>query len=142
MVRIRITAEAFASSDSITALISARTSASRLPWSSRTPASLKRPSTSATADNFEFLATEADHLAYEIVDLQGWHLPFGDEPGIPAQGVYGHDHTRAWSAKVAAADGFIFVTPQYNWGYPAPLKNARDHLYPVTTHIRNGAESR
>jgi NAD(P)H-dependent FMN reductase len=23
----------------------------------------------------------------------------------------------------------VFVTPQYNWGYPAPLKNAIDHLY-------------
>ena len=21
------------------------------------------------------------------------------------------------------------MTPQYNWGYPAPLKNALDHLY-------------
>jgi NAD(P)H-dependent FMN reductase len=31
--------------------------------------------------------------------------------------------------KVSAADAFVFVTPQYNWGYPAPLKNALDHLY-------------
>ncbi len=23
----------------------------------------------------------------------------------------------------------MFVTPQYNWGYPAALKNAIDHLY-------------
>jgi NAD(P)H-dependent FMN reductase len=23
----------------------------------------------------------------------------------------------------------VFVSPQYNWGYPAPLKNAIDHLY-------------
>jgi len=23
----------------------------------------------------------------------------------------------------------VFVTPQYNWGYPAALKNALDHLY-------------
>ena len=23
----------------------------------------------------------------------------------------------------------MYVTPQYNWGYPAPLKNALDHLY-------------
>lgn len=38
-------------------------------------------------------------------------------------------HTRAWSRKVAGADAFVFVTPQYNWGYPAALKNAIDHLY-------------
>ena len=38
-------------------------------------------------------------------------------------------HTRAWSAKIASADAFVFVTPQYNWGYPASLKNALDHLH-------------
>jgi NAD(P)H-dependent FMN reductase len=75
------------------------------------------------------LASTSNRLACEMVDLQDWHLPFGDEPGIPALGVYTQAHTRAWSAKVAAADGFIIVTPQYNWGYPAALKNALDHLY-------------
>jgi NAD(P)H-dependent FMN reductase len=52
-----------------------------------------------------------------------------DEPGIPAMGGYVQTHTRAWSAKIAGADAVVFVTPQYNWGYPAPLKNAIDHLY-------------
>ena len=27
------------------------------------------------------------------------------------------------------ADAVVFVTPQYNWGYPASLKNAVDHLH-------------
>ena len=27
------------------------------------------------------------------------------------------------------ADAVVLVTPQYNWGYPAALKNALDHLY-------------
>ena len=75
------------------------------------------------------LATEPGTLAYEIVDLREWHLPSGDEPGIPAKGTYTHDHTQAWSNKVAGADGFVIVSPQYNWGYPAALKNALDHLY-------------
>ncbi len=26
-------------------------------------------------------------------------------------------------------DGFLFVFPQYNWGYPGVLKNALDYLY-------------
>jgi NAD(P)H-dependent FMN reductase len=69
------------------------------------------------------------NLSYELVDLADWPLPFGDEPGIPALGSYAHEHTRAWSQKVGGADGFVFVTPQYNWGYPAALKNALDHLY-------------
>ncbi len=68
-------------------------------------------------------------MACEVIDLREWHLPADDEPGIPAQGGYSRAHTRAWSAKVAGADGIVIVSPQYNWGYPAALKNALDHLY-------------
>jgi NAD(P)H-dependent FMN reductase len=75
------------------------------------------------------LADKSGQLTCEIVDLKEWHLPFSDEPGIPAKGGYTNDHTRAWSDKVAGADGFVIVSPQYNWGYPAALKNALDHLY-------------
>jgi NAD(P)H-dependent FMN reductase len=75
------------------------------------------------------IARETVPAAFEIVDLKDWPLPPGGEPGLPALGNYTADMTRAWSEKVAGADGFIFVTPQYNWGYPAPLKNALDHLY-------------
>jgi NAD(P)H-dependent FMN reductase len=67
--------------------------------------------------------------AFEIIDLREWHLPMDDEPGIPAKDGYLQPHTKAWSDKVASADAIVFVTPQYNWGYPAPLKNAIDHLY-------------
>jgi NAD(P)H-dependent FMN reductase len=63
------------------------------------------------------------------VDLADWPLPLDDEPAIPALGAYASEYTRAWSAKIASADGLVFVTPQYNWGYPAGLKNALDHLY-------------
>jgi NAD(P)H-dependent FMN reductase len=67
---------------------------------------------------------------FEIVDLKDWRLPMDDEPGIPAAGgAYAFEHTSAWSRKIAEATAFVFVTPQYNWGYPAPLKNALDHLY-------------
>jgi NAD(P)H-dependent FMN reductase len=65
-------------------------------------------------------------LSYELAD---WPLPPDDEPGVPVLGSYSQDHTRAWSRKIASAGGFVFVTPQYNWGYPAVLKNALDHLY-------------
>ncbi|THD58623.1 NAD(P)H-dependent oxidoreductase [Phenylobacterium sp.] len=71
----------------------------------------------------------AQPIALEVVDLKDWPLPLDDEPGVPAGGHYEHEHTRAWSRKVAAAQAFVFVTPQYNWGYPAALKNALDHLY-------------
>jgi NAD(P)H-dependent FMN reductase len=67
---------------------------------------------------------------FEIVDLKDWALPMDNEPGIPAAGgEYASEQTRAWSRKVSEGAGVVFVTPQYNWGYPAPLKNALDHLY-------------
>jgi NAD(P)H-dependent FMN reductase len=72
---------------------------------------------------------ETTHGAFEVADLKDWPLPMDDEPGIPAGGRYEFEHTRAWSRKIAAAGAFVFVTPQYNWGYPAPLKNALDHLF-------------
>lgn len=71
-------------------------------------------------------------LEFETVDLKHWHLPLDDEPHQPKRrepGGYLQPHTRAWSAQVSRGRGFVFVTPQYNWGYPASLKNALDHLY-------------
>ncbi|NII09529.1 NADPH-dependent FMN reductase [Oleiagrimonas sp. C23AA] len=68
-------------------------------------------------------------LDYETIDLAQWPLPMDDEPGVPAAGLYTQPHTRAWSAKVQHAAAVVLVTPQYNWGYPAILKNAIDHLY-------------
>lgn len=69
----------------------------------------------------------------KVIDLAEWNLPFFDEPGVPSQihdyTQYAHEHTRAWSKEVQSYDGFIFVTPQYNWGYPAVVKNAIDYLY-------------
>lgn len=69
-------------------------------------------------------------LDFAILDLKDWHLPMDDEPGVPASGdPYKQEHTRAWSEMVAGADAFAIVTPQYNGGIPASLKNAMDHLY-------------
>jgi NAD(P)H-dependent FMN reductase len=75
------------------------------------------------------IGRETTNGAFEVVDLKDWPLPMDDEPEMPHGGGYAFEHTRAWSAKIAAADAFVFVSPQYNWGYPAALKNALDHLY-------------
>ncbi|KAA1469143.1 flavo protein [Dentipellis sp. KUC8613] len=53
---------------------------------------------------------------------------------VPAAGVkdpskYGNEPTRTWSTFVSSCDALVFVTPQYNYGYPGELKNALDHLY-------------
>jgi NAD(P)H-dependent FMN reductase len=56
-----------------------------------------------------------------------------DEPGIPSEitdpSGYSYDHTRQWSAEISSHSAFIFVTPQYNWSFPASIKNAIDYLY-------------
>ncbi|TKI06078.1 NADPH-dependent FMN reductase [Martelella alba] len=75
------------------------------------------------------IGCSSTHLAFEPVDLAEWLLPMDDEPAIPAMGRYAQPHTRAWSEKIRSAQAVVFVTPQYNWGYPAVLKNAIDHLY-------------
>jgi NAD(P)H-dependent FMN reductase len=65
----------------------------------------------------------------ELVDLAAVGLPFLDEPELPRFGRYEHQHTRDWSATVSRADAFVFVTPEYNHGPTAALKNALDFLH-------------
>jgi NAD(P)H-dependent FMN reductase len=65
----------------------------------------------------------------ELVDLAEVGLPFLDEPQHPFMRRYAHQHTRDWSARVDRADAFVFVTPEYNYGFSAPLKNAIDFLF-------------
>ena len=48
--------------------------------------------------------------------------------GQPADGNYVHEHTKRWSATVARADAFVFVTPEYDFGPPASLINALQYL--------------
>ncbi|MEU0156607.1 bifunctional NAD(P)H-dependent oxidoreductase/GNAT family N-acetyltransferase [Micromonospora fulviviridis] len=78
----------------------------------------------------ETITPRAAELGVELVPvaLGDLDLPFLDEEEHPSSGVYQHEHTRRWSALVDAADGFIAVTPEYNYGMPATLKNALDYL--------------
>lgn len=68
-----------------------------------------------------------------LIDLKDHPLPMYDEPGIPSRifssSEYQHAHTRAWSEYISTFQAFVFVTPQYNWGYPASIKNAIDYLF-------------
>jgi NAD(P)H-dependent FMN reductase len=63
-----------------------------------------------------------------LADLAELDLPLFDEPNHPRLRQYTHKHTKDWSAIVEATDAFVFVTPEYNYGYPAALKNAIDYL--------------
>ena len=74
-------------------------------------------------------AVEHGGFDVELVDLAEVALPFLDEPKHPRLGEYEHEHTRAWSATIDRGDAYVFVTPEYNHGYNAVLKNAIDFLH-------------
>jgi NAD(P)H-dependent FMN reductase len=68
-----------------------------------------------------------------LLDLRDFPMPFFDQPlppATPGRPPYEHDVVKKWTAQIAASDGFIFVTPEYNYGPPAALKNAIDWVYP------------
>jgi NAD(P)H-dependent FMN reductase len=77
---------------------------------------------------FEAAAIQHGGFTVEVVDLAEVALPFFDEPHHPRLRRYEHEHTKAWSATVERADAFVFVTPEYNYGFNAVLKNAIDYL--------------
>ena len=75
------------------------------------------------------LAVRRTEAEFELIDLQEVNLPFLDEPTPPSLGRYSKPHTKAWAARIAAFDAFVFVTAEYNHGIPAALKNAIDFIY-------------
>lgn len=74
-------------------------------------------------------AAKRTDAKFELVDLAEINLPLLDEPIPPSSRQYQHQHTKDWSQIIDPADGFIIVTPEYNHGYPAALKNAIDFLW-------------
>ncbi|GAA3158665.1 NAD(P)H-dependent oxidoreductase [Planomonospora alba] len=74
-------------------------------------------------------AVEHGRFHVELVDLAEVGLPFLDEPEDATTGRYVHQHTKDWSATIDAADALVFVMPEYNHGFNAPLKNALDFLH-------------
>lgn len=75
------------------------------------------------------IARKSGTFEVELIDLGLLDLPLMDEINHPAMQKYEHEHTRKWSAKIEQADAFIFVTGEYDFGYPSPLRNALEYLY-------------
>ena len=75
------------------------------------------------------IASKRSDAAFEIVDIKDFNLPLLDEPVPAAMGQYSQPHTKAWAAKIGQFDAFVFVTPEYNHGPSAALKNAIDFLH-------------
>jgi NAD(P)H-dependent FMN reductase len=68
-----------------------------------------------------------------LLDLRDFPMPFFDQamaPARPGRPPYENEIVRKSTAAIGASDGFIFVTPEYNYGPPAVLKNAIDWVYP------------
>jgi NAD(P)H-dependent FMN reductase len=81
---------------------------------------------------FEHLKKRAGVDA-QLLDLRDFSMPFFDQPATPAmpgRPPYGDEIVQRWTAAIAQSDGFVFVTPEYNYGPSAVLKNAIDWVYP------------
>ncbi len=75
------------------------------------------------------IASKRSDARFELVDIADFRLPLLDEPTPAMMQKYTQPHTRKWAAKVDSFDAFVFVTPEYNHGISASLKNAIDFLY-------------
>jgi len=65
----------------------------------------------------------------ELLDLKQINLPLFNESNHPAQGLpHETEAARNWSAKMAEADGYIIVTPEYDHAVPGALRNSFDYL--------------
>ncbi|HRN69896.1 MAG TPA: NAD(P)H-dependent oxidoreductase [Candidatus Woesebacteria bacterium] len=77
-------------------------------------------------------AKKRKELDVEFIDLRDLNLPFFDEPVSPSynEGKYTVPHAKEWAERIGKADGYIWVSPEYNHSYSAVLKNAIDYVYP------------
>jgi NAD(P)H-dependent FMN reductase len=81
---------------------------------------------------FQHLKKRGDVEA-RLLDLRDFPMPFFDQavpPATPGRPPYENEVVKKWTAAIGASDGFIFVTPEYNYGPAAVLKNAIDWVYP------------
>jgi NAD(P)H-dependent FMN reductase len=67
-----------------------------------------------------------------LLDLRDFPMPFFDQPmppAMPGRPPYENEVVKRWTAEIARSDGFVVVTPEYNFGPSAVLKNALDWVY-------------
>jgi len=74
-----------------------------------------------------------DGIDSRLLDLRDFPMPFFDQlvtPASPGRPAFENKAVQKWTAAIAQSDGFVFVTPEYNYGPAAVLKNAIDWVYP------------
>lgn len=67
-------------------------------------------------------------LQVEVLDLRDYEMPFFNEAATPSYkpAPYTNEAVARFTAKIAEGDAFVMVTPEYNHGPSAVLKNAID----------------
>ena len=75
------------------------------------------------------IARQRTDLHVELIDLRDHPLPFFNEPMSPAWAPVKNEAAKRWAAQLATLDGLIAITPEYNHGPSAVLKNAFDYAY-------------
>ncbi len=83
------------------------------------------------AENVKALINQRPEITIEIVEIVDYNLPFYTNEQSPAsrKDPIMDPILKKWSDKIQQADGYIIVSPEYNAGYPASLKNALDSLF-------------
>jgi NAD(P)H-dependent FMN reductase len=80
------------------------------------------------ANWLEQVASMRKDMTFELIDLRDWPMPFFNFPKSPASGELAPEAVD-WSKKIKEGDGYVFISPEYNRGAPAVLKNALDYLW-------------
>jgi NAD(P)H-dependent FMN reductase len=75
------------------------------------------------------IVRKRDDADFELVDLRDYPMPFFEEKRPLIYAPPENEVAIRWGAKMASLDGCIFVTPEYNHGITAVLKNALDYAY-------------
>ncbi len=75
------------------------------------------------------LAQQREDFQLQVLDLRDYPLPFFEEASPPAAVPPSNVVALEWAKALSRCDGFIFLTPEYNHGPPAVLKNALDCAY-------------
>ena len=88
------------------------------------------------AQNIQKLLQNRSDITIEIIFIGDYQLPFYTDAQSPAsrKQEIADPVFKKWSDCIKSAQKFIIISPEYNAGYPAALKNALDCLYAEWNH--------
>ena len=81
---------------------------------------------------FKNYVTENKLATADIIDLKEYNFPIFE--GTLKTMIDPAENVLEFAAKIKSSEGIIIVTPEYNGGYSASLKNAIDLLYEEWKH--------